>query len=431
MSELAIKVEGLSKRYRIGAHQQAYRTLREKLNDTALAPFRAMKSATGRNGHNSKPAIRNTKSETFWALRDVSFEVKQGEVVGIIGRNGAGKSTLLKILSRITEPTEGYADIHGRIASLLEVGTGFHPELSGRENIFLNGSILGMKRVEIRKKFDEMVAFAEIEKFIDTPVKHYSSGMYVRLAFAVAAHLDPEILLVDEVLAVGDAAFQKKCLGKMSDVAREGRTVLFVSHTMGAINGLCDRTLWFDGGKIQASGLTAEIVTAYLAEIFENKTGDLEQLRSSGFGEEVKILDVKLVTNDGSTVLFGQPLKYRLVVHSASDLTNISIGSSIFNSSGNCVGTLITKDVFSIKSNQQLTLHLTVSDSHLAPGSYYSGFSLGHGGRSGQRCDFDQVIGKPAFHVLPVSETQGEMQTWNLTWGNIVFDDIELTVEAS
>ena len=267
MSENAIKVEGLSKRYRIGAQQRAYRTLREKLNETALAPFRAMKSLTNSNGngngngHNSKSA----KAETFWALKDVSFEVKPGEVVGVIGRNGAGKSTLLKILSRITEPTEGYADITGRIASLLEVGTGFHPELSGRENIFLNGSILGMKRVEIRKKFDEMVAFAEIEKFIDTPVKHYSSGMYVRLAFAVAAHIDPEILLVDEVLAVGDAAFQKKCLGKMEDVSKEGRTVLFVSHNMAIVESLCHNGILLNGGRITSAGPIAEVIDEYSA----------------------------------------------------------------------------------------------------------------------------------------------------------------------
>src|SRR5258705_9897657 len=216
MSDIAIKVEGLSKRYRIGAQQRAYRTLREKLNEVALAPFRAVKSLSNGNGNGHR-----SKSETFWALKDVSFEIKPGEAVGIIGRNGAGKSTLLKILSRITEPTEGYADIHGRIASLLEVGTGFHPELSGRENIFLNGSILGMKRVEIRKKVDEMVAFAEIEKFIDTPVKHYSSGMYVRLALAAATHLDPDILLIDEVLAVGDAELQQKSLRRMLDTARE------------------------------------------------------------------------------------------------------------------------------------------------------------------------------------------------------------------
>src|SRR5258708_2005901 len=203
MSYTAIKVEGVSKRYRIGAHQQVYKTLREKLNETALAPLRAAKSMLSRNGNGNG----SSKSETFCALKGVSFEVKRGEVIGIIGRNGAGKSTLLKILSRITEPTEGYADLHGRIASLLEVGTGFHPELTGRENIFLNGSILGMKRLEINRKFDEIVAFAEIEKFIDTAVKYYSSGMYVRLAFAVAAHLDPDLLLVGEVLAGGGASF--------------------------------------------------------------------------------------------------------------------------------------------------------------------------------------------------------------------------------
>src|SRR6266404_945737 len=229
MSDIAIKVEGLSKRYRIGANQQSYKTLKEKLTQTVATPFRALQSLAGRNGHGSANGHKS-KAE-IWALKDVSFEIKRGEVVGIIGRNGAGKSTLLKILSRITEPTEGYADITGRIASLLEVGTGFQPELTGRENIYLNGSILGMKRAEIRRRFDEIVAFAEVEKFIDTPVKHYSSGMYVRLAFAV-----------------GDIAFQKKCLGKMGDVAQEGRTVLFVSHNMSAIQNLCGRCFLLDEG---------------------------------------------------------------------------------------------------------------------------------------------------------------------------------------
>jgi len=278
MSDTAIKVEGLSKRYRIGAQQQAYRTLREKLNDTALAPFRAARHLLTRNGGNGqmtedgrpktvngrRSSVFRQPGETFWALKDVSFEVKRGEVVGIIGRNGAGKSTLLKILSRITEPTEGYADINGRIASLLEVGTGFHPELTGRENIFLNGSILGMKRVEIKKKFDEIVAFAEISKFIDTPVKHYSSGMYVRLAFAVAAHLDPEILMVDEVLAVGDASFQRKCLDKMKEVSHVGRTVLFVSHNMPAITRLCERAILLDEGRLRCEGSCHEVVGEYL-----------------------------------------------------------------------------------------------------------------------------------------------------------------------
>ena len=266
MSEVAIHVEGLSKRYRIGANQQAYRTLREKLNETALAPFRAARHLLTRNGNgNSTSAIRNSKSNMIWALKNVSFEIKRGEVLGIIGRNGAGKSTLLKILSRITEPTEGYADINGRVGSLLEVGTGFQPELTGRENIFLNGSILGMKNAEIKKKFDEMVAFAEIEKFIDTPVKHYSTGMYVRLAFAVAAHLDPEILMVDEVLAVGDAAFQKKCLGKMSEVSKDGRTILFVSHHMPSIASLCSRAVLLDAGQSVRTGETREVLADYLS----------------------------------------------------------------------------------------------------------------------------------------------------------------------
>ena len=205
-----------------------------------------------------------TGARSIWALKDVSFDINRGEVVGIIGRNGAGKSTLLKILSEITEPTEGRVEIHGRVGSLLEVGTGFHPELTGRENVYLNGAILGMKRAEIERKFDEIVAFAEVEKFIDTPVKHYSSGMYLRLAFAVAAHLEPEILIVDEVLAVGDAAFQKKCLGKMAGVAKEGRTVLFVSHNMPAITRLCERAILLDEGRLLQDGVSHQVVKAYL-----------------------------------------------------------------------------------------------------------------------------------------------------------------------
>lgn len=233
MGDIALRVEGLGKQYRIGKAEAAYRTFRDVLADTLSAPFRR---AVGLLRGNA--AAANNLSEVIWALRDVSFTVKKGEVVGIIGRNGAGKSTLLKILSSITEPTTGEAKLYGRVGALLEVGTGFHPELTGRENIYLNGAILGMSRAEIRRKFDEIVAFAEVEKFIDTPVKHYSSGMGLRLGFAVAAHLEPEILIVDEVLAVGDSAFQRKCLGKMGEVAGEGRTVLFVSHNMAAVQNL-------------------------------------------------------------------------------------------------------------------------------------------------------------------------------------------------
>ena len=264
MSDVAIKVENLSKLYKIGTRQERYKTLRDTITDAFTTPLRKLKQRAKTrepkvdSSVNSKlhaPSSLLPSNDGFiWALKDVSFEVKHGEVVGIIGRNGAGKSTLLKILSRITEPTEGRAEIHGRVGSLLEVGTGFHPELTGRENIYLNGAILGMKQAEIDRKFDEIVAFAEIEKFIDTPVKHYSSGMYVRLAFAVAAHLEPEILMVDEVLAVGERQFQKKCLGKMGDVAKEGRTVLFVSHNMTAISGLCGRVLLLEQGEIDFEG---------------------------------------------------------------------------------------------------------------------------------------------------------------------------------
>jgi lipopolysaccharide transport system ATP-binding protein len=242
MNEIAIRAEGLGKKYRIGS-QERYRTLRDTLSQgLSKIPFRGGRKSARRH------------SEDIWAVKDLSFEIKHGDVVGIVGRNGAGKSTLLKILSRITEPSEGSAEIHGRIGALLEVGTGFHPELTGRENIFLNGTILGMRKAEVVAKFDEIVAFSEIEKFLDTPVKHYSSGMYVRLAFAIAAHLEPEILIVDEVLAVGDAAFQKKCLGKMSDVSRGGRTVIFVSHNMVAVENLCRLGFVLDHGKLAFAG---------------------------------------------------------------------------------------------------------------------------------------------------------------------------------
>ncbi len=250
MAMPAIRVEGLGKRYRLahGEERAPYRTLRDSIMNFVTAPLRK----------------RGTVEE-FWALSDVSFEVQPGEVVGIIGRNGAGKSTLLKILSRITKPTTGRVEINGRVGSLLEVGTGFHPELTGRENIYLNGSILGMSHKEIAKKFDEIVAFAEVEKFLDTPVKRYSSGMYMRLAFAVAAHLEPEILIVDEVLAVGDATFQKKCLGKMSDLASCGRTILFVSHQMSAIQSLCSHAVLMEGGRIRNEGPKTPIIAEYIA----------------------------------------------------------------------------------------------------------------------------------------------------------------------
>jgi lipopolysaccharide transport system ATP-binding protein len=259
MGNPSVRAEHLSKKYLIGHQQPRYKTMRDVLPRAMAAPFRrAMRLLRG------EAYGATVMTETFWALQDISFEVEQGEVVGIIGCNGAGKSTLLKVLSRITEPTGGFAEIRGRVSSLLEVGTGFHPELTGRDNIFLNGAILGMKRAEITAKFDEIVVFSGVEKFIDTPVKHYSSGMYLRLAFAVAAHLQPDILIVDEVLAVGDAQFQKKCLNKMEDVSRHGRTILFVSHNLQAITRLCNRTILLDDGRVVEDGPSHEVVGAYL-----------------------------------------------------------------------------------------------------------------------------------------------------------------------
>lgn len=264
MSTPALTVEGISKRYRIGVARERYPTFRDAIIGAVTAPLRRWRHL--RDGVDGQ--------DTIWALKDVSFELQPGTVLGIIGRNGAGKSTLLKILSRITEPTEGRARLRGRVASLLEVGTGFHPELTGRENIYLNGAILGMRKAEIDRKFDDIVAFAEIERFLDTPVKRYSSGMHVRLAFAVAAHLEPEILIVDEVLAVGDAAFQKRCLGKMREVASgEGRTVLFVSHNMVAVQNLCRRAVWLDGGCLKQDGDAGRVVAAYLGDAQRGVSG--------------------------------------------------------------------------------------------------------------------------------------------------------------
>ncbi|HKO61345.1 MAG TPA: ABC transporter ATP-binding protein [Pyrinomonadaceae bacterium] len=291
MSEVAIRVENLSKQYRIG-QRESYKALRDVIADTAAAPFRRFRSAFNGNGSSNGSALSTQHSafeggNSIWALDDVSFDVKRGEVAGIIGRNGAGKSTLLKILSRITKPTKGYATIHGRIGSLLEVGTGFHPELTGRENIYLNGAILGMRKAEIERKFDEIVAFAEVEKFIDTPVKRYSSGMYVRLAFAVAAHMETEVLVIDEVLAVGDAEFQKRCLGKINEVARGGRTVLFVSHNMHAVQTLCTRAIVLKDGKIAKAGSVDSCIDSYLSEA---RTSRSEWIRPTANGNSSMLI---------------------------------------------------------------------------------------------------------------------------------------------
>ena len=294
MTDIAIRAEGLGKQYSIGKRER-YRTLRDTLADTVSAPVRWLRSAvTGAGRSTSEPR------ETLWALKDVSFDVPRGSVLGVIGRNGAGKSTLLKLLSRITEPTEGHAEIRGRVGSLLEVGTGFHPELTGRENVFLNGAILGMRRAEIARKFDEIVAFAEVDKFVDTPVKHYSSGMYMRLAFAVAAHLEPEILIVDEVLAVGDAKFQKKCLGKMGDVAREGRTILFVSHSMASVASLCHEGLMLDQGTVVCHGPVLSVIDRYAQSLTDaGQRVTFSPKPGTASASDVRFVDASIVNGSG------------------------------------------------------------------------------------------------------------------------------------
>ena len=337
MSDLAIRLHGLGKRYAIGGPKERHSTLRDTVAEAVKSTLR----------HIRQPYV-GAHPNQYWALRDVSFDVTQGEIVGIIGRNGAGKSTLLRLLSRITVPTEGRAEVSGRVGSLLEVGTGFHPELTGRENIYLNGAILGMKKAEINLRFDEIVDFAGVNRFLDTPVKRYSSGMYVRLAFAVAAHLDPDILIVDEVLAVGDAAFQKKCLGRMGEAAKEGRTVLFVSHNMTSIRSLCERAILLDEGRVKTDGEAAQVVQTYLT------TGDSTAIRKTfprhllpGNGS-FEIVSVALKDSSGSDVSainISEDAIVEIEHEVSQDGARVGFSLVLFDSEGNCIfGSLSNKE---------------------------------------------------------------------------------------
>ncbi len=331
MNALAIEAGGVGKSYKLGKTEK-YKSMRDSIARVVSAPLRL--AASLRAGPRSEP-------EMFWALRDISFDVRSGEVVGLIGRNGAGKSTLLKILSRITEPTSGRITLRGRVASLLEVGTGFHPELTGRENVFLNGAILGMKRDEIRRRFDEIVAFAEIEKFLDTTVKHYSSGMYMRLAFSVAAHLEPEILLVDEVLAVGDASFQRKCLNKMESVGKNGRTVFFVSHSMPAITRLCERVILLDGGRLEEDGPPSQVVTSYLRSgLGTAAVREWPDISRAPGNEVVRLRAVRVRTADGQ---ISETIDVRDAIALEMDF-DVKVGGRVlvpnlhlFNEDGTCI----------------------------------------------------------------------------------------------
>lgn len=416
MSDVAIRCEGLSKQYRLG-QRESYKALRDVLSDAAAAPLRRLgsllrpssDSELSQSNNGNARTIGNRQLEIdndfFWALEDVSFEVSRGEAVGIIGRNGAGKSTLLKILSRITKPTRGTAEIHGRVGSLLEVGTGFHPELTGRENIYLNGAILGMRRAEIERNFDEIVAFAEVEKFVDTPVKRYSSGMYVRLAFAVAAHLEPEVLVIDEVLAVGDAAFQKKCLGKMGEVAKGGRTVLFVSHHMGAIRNLCREVVWLDEGRLISHGPAPAVVDEYLRTVLHRAHSSVDLATSKrypGFGERLKMLSI--LFNQGAPLLHGEPLAVEIEYETNSDIHDAAFGFGFSSFEGIRVMTVdsdLRDQQKHLRKGHRGVITATIPELQLQPGRYV----LDVAARSGNNNAVDYVTGCAQVEVLPGPST--------------------------
>jgi lipopolysaccharide transport system ATP-binding protein len=404
VSDTVIRIENLGKKYVIG-HQQpgGYTTLRDRLTDGTQSLFRKLWTP-------GRKRMSNPSHEAFWALKDVSFEVQQGDCIGIIGRNGSGKSTLLKLLSRITEPTTGRIAIKGRVASLLEVGTGFHPELTGRENIYLNGAILGMSRAEISKKFDEIAAFAEIDRFLDTPVKRYSSGMYVRLAFAVAAHLEPEILIVDEVLAVGDIQFQKKCLGKMKDVSQEqGRTVLFVSHNMDAIQRLCSQCIMLEHGQLAAQGDTTSVLVRYLSS-HSFKTSpkdwiDVSHLSRIGTGEArfTAVQYSGLNPEAGFQPYPNGPLEFLLTVMSDAPRTIGSLAITLYSQSGT---KLVNADVAALSQILELRkgrniVRLKIEHLNLNPDVYVLGLWMAQISSSASHAAFDYV--ESAFEMEVVN----------------------------
>ncbi|HEY5043995.1 MAG TPA: ABC transporter ATP-binding protein [Verrucomicrobiae bacterium] len=397
MSDAIIQVKGLGKKYLLHHQQEGrrYKALRDVIAGRAKSLFQSPKSK-----------VQSPKSEEFWALRDVSFEVKRGDVVGIIGRNGAGKSTLLKLLSRITEPSKGSIRLRGRVASLLEVGTGFHPELTGRENIYLNGAILGMGRAEIAKKFDEIVAFAEVEKFLDTPVKRYSSGMYMRLAFAVAAHLEPEILIVDEVLAVGDAAFQKKCLGKMQDVSKGGRTVLFVSHNMAAVQQLCNQGILLEKGSIVAEGAASQVVQSYTSR---SASRSESQVQLEGMGRhswfDLRLRLTSFTVNDGRPLFHGESCEFTMEFAGSADFEEAWFGVGFSGLDGMRYATYdsyVARGMVAVKAGSKQTIRLQIDRLPLQPGIYLVDLGAALGSTSSPS---DYLPGAVQVEVLPGEKT--------------------------
>ncbi len=372
MSNLAIRCEGLSKRYRIGASHERYKALRDVITDAAAAPFRRIRAVT-RNGHGNSNGHHPSTTQVaidhshIWALDDISFEIDAGDVIGIVGRNGAGKSTLLRILSRITKPTRGRAKVYGRVGSLLEVGTGFHPELTGRENVFLNGAILGMRKTEIGRKFDEIVAFAEVEKFIDTPVKRYSTGMYMRLAFAVAAHMETEVLIVDEVLGVGDALFQKKCFQRMNEIGQHGRTILFVSHNMSALRNICKQAVVIDHGKLVAQGEVNRTIDQYLANIGDEPQDEIVETPT------FTVTSVEIRSENSPVIKTFDPVRISVKFIPKTAILDPCLFVSILTLESRRLASLDTRDfavTAPIQANEVCELGFTIESLPLLSGPY-------------------------------------------------------------
>ena len=416
----AITLESIGKAYQIGVRAPGEEGLGGAIKSTLTAPVRNLRRLSG----------AEVDARTFWALRGISFEVPEGQVLGIVGRNGAGKSTLLKILSRITEPTEGRARVRGRIASLLEVGTGFHPELTGRENVYLNGAILGMSRAEIDAKYDQIVDFAEIEQFLETPVKRYSSGMFLRLAFAVAAFLEPEILVIDEVLAVGDAKFQKKCLGRMREVSRgDGRTVLFVSHNMATVQALCDRCVLLDKGSLKADGEPADIIERYhdLASGRASTAYDLSDRAGAWeFGTGAAMItrvEIARARDGVPSAFFASTgeIELRCTVRAREDAGAFRVAVIVKRADGTPVGACFGPDVCALGAGETGTFRLRLTDFALAAGTYCCELKLGKGNPNEGRTEFDAVDDVAHFEITPETAADGSAGYWEPAWGPVKF----------
>ncbi|MFQ5965693.1 MAG: ABC transporter ATP-binding protein [Candidatus Scalinduaceae bacterium] len=431
-NDIAIKVDNLGKCYRIGLKENMHDNFGSAFFDFLKSPIKNYRKYRSLYKFDEvvtdqESYFNNKVSSIIWALRDVSFEVKRGDVLGVIGGNGAGKSTLLKILSKVTDPTAGRVEFKGRISSLLEVGTGFHPELTGRENVYLNGAILGMRKREIDRKFDEIVDFSGVERFIDTPVKRYSTGMKVRLAFSVAAHMEPEILMVDEVLAVGDAAFQKKCLGKMSDVVKEGRTILFVSHNMTAMQQLTKNSILLQEGRLIYKGTTEDVINRYL-EASMNYTTTVYHVektprRYKKLSQQVEFLSLEIENSSTKLLPADAEIPILITVRGNESVNKFRFSMTIFRLNGTPVGNLFGFENNAIKKGEMATFRMRLNDLRLAHGRYYCALAVGKGNHIQGRIEFDIINDVLHFEVMPEKGVKGVITEWGQDWGAIRFKE--------